>query len=89
VTTGAEWITTRFGTGRGSRLSHLIVVIFALFSVIGFLTYGFKGIGKFATDFLPWHFSRPREASRFQYRRDPDSQTRIAIQDWPLLDVLR
>jgi Na+/proline symporter len=57
VTTGAEWITTRFGTGRGSRLSHLIVVIFALFSVIGFLTYGFKGIGKFATDFLPWHFS--------------------------------
>jgi Na+/proline symporter len=57
VTTGAEWITTRFGTGRGSRLSHLIVVVFALFSVIGFLTYGFKGIGKFATDFLPWHFS--------------------------------
>ena len=57
VTTGAEWITTRFGTGRGARLSHLIVVIFALFSVIGFLTYGFKGIGKFATDFLPWHLS--------------------------------
>jgi Na+/proline symporter len=57
VTTGAEWITTRFGTGRGSRLSHLIVVIFALVSVIGFLTYGFKGIGKFATDFLPWHLS--------------------------------
>ena len=44
VTTGAEWITTRFGTGRGARLSHLIVVIFALVSVIGFLTYGFKGI---------------------------------------------
>jgi Na+/proline symporter len=57
VTTGAEWITTRFGTGRGSRLSHLIVVVFALVSVIGFLTYGFKGIGKFATDFLPWHLS--------------------------------
>ena len=57
VTTGAEWITTRFGSGRGSRLSHLIVVVFALVSVIGFLTYGFKGIGKFATDFLPWHLS--------------------------------
>lgn len=57
VTTGAEWITTRFGKGLGSRLSHLIVVIFALFSVIGFLTYGFKGIGKFAVDFLPWHLS--------------------------------
>ncbi len=57
VTTGAEWITTRFGTGRGAKLSHLIVVVFALVSVIGFLTYGFKGIGKFATDFLPWHLS--------------------------------
>jgi Na+/proline symporter len=57
VTTGAEWITTRFGTGRGARLSHLIVVVFALVSVIGFLTYGFKGIGKFASDFLPWHLS--------------------------------
>jgi len=54
VTTGAEWITTRFGTGRGARLSHLIVVIFALVSVVGFLTYGFKGIGKFASDFLPF-----------------------------------
>ena len=57
VTTGAEWITTRFGKGRGARLSHLIVVVFALVSVIGFLTYGFKGIGKFASDFLPWHLS--------------------------------
>ncbi len=57
VMTGAEWIRTRFGTGRGARFSHLIVVIYALVSVIGFLTYGFKGIGKFATDFLPWHLS--------------------------------
>jgi Na+/proline symporter len=57
VMTGAEWITTRFGKGRGARLSHIIVVIFALVSVTGFLTYAFKGIGKFATDFLPWHLS--------------------------------
>ncbi len=57
VTTGAEWIRTRFGTGRGAQLSHMIVVIYALVSVIGFLTYGFKGIGKFAVDFLPWHLS--------------------------------
>ena len=35
----------------------MIVVIYALVSVIGFLTYGFKGIGKFAVDFLPWHLS--------------------------------
>ena len=57
VMTGAEWITTRFGSGRGARLSHLIVVIYALVSVIGFLTYAFKGIGKFAINFLPWQLT--------------------------------
>ncbi len=53
VMTGAEWIKTRFGSGKGAALSHIIVVIFALISVIGFLSYGFKGIGKFAVAFLP------------------------------------
>jgi solute:Na+ symporter, SSS family len=53
VMTGAEWMKTRFGTGRGATLSHFVVVIFALISVIGFLSYGFKGIGKFAAAFLP------------------------------------
>jgi SSS family solute:Na+ symporter len=57
VMTGAEWIKTRFGDTRGARLSHLIVVIYALVSVIGFLTYAFKAIGKFATEFLPWQLS--------------------------------
>jgi solute:Na+ symporter, SSS family len=54
---GAAWIETRFGKGKGAQLSHLIVVIFALVSVVGFLSYAFKGIGKFATEFLPWHLS--------------------------------
>jgi len=53
VMTGAEWIRTRFGKGLAANLSHIIVVIFALVSVIGFLSYGFKGIGKFASAFLP------------------------------------
>jgi solute:Na+ symporter, SSS family len=53
VMTGAEWIKTRFGDGLGAKLSHIIVVVFALVSVIGFLSYGFKGIGKFAISFLP------------------------------------
>jgi SSS family solute:Na+ symporter len=57
VMTGAEWIKTRFGTGRGAQLSHLIVVIYAFVSIIGFFSYGFKGIGKFAANFLPWHLS--------------------------------
>jgi solute:Na+ symporter, SSS family len=57
VMTGAEWIKTRFGTGRGAQLSHIIVVIYAFVSIIGFFTYAFKGIGKFAQTFLPWHLS--------------------------------
>jgi Na+/proline symporter len=57
VMTGAEWIKTRFGTGRGAQLSHLIVVVYAFVSIIGFFTYGFKGIGKFAATFLPWNLS--------------------------------
>ncbi len=57
VLTGAEWITTRFGKGAGARQSHIIVVIFALISVIGFLAYAFVGIGKFAKIFLPWDLS--------------------------------
>ena len=57
VLTGAEWITTRFGTGKGANLAHISVVIFALVSVVGFLAYAFKGIGKFAQIFLPWDLS--------------------------------
>ena len=57
VMTGAEWLQTRFGDGKGARLSHLIVVIFALVSAIGFISYAFKGIGKFAETFLPWDLS--------------------------------
>lgn len=58
VITGAEWIRTRFGTGRGAQLSHLIVVLYAFVSIVGFFSYGFKGIGKFAATFLPWHLSQ-------------------------------
>lgn len=57
VMTGAQWIETRFGSGRGARLAHIIVVVFALVSVIGFIAYDFKGIGKFAKIFLPWDLS--------------------------------
>ncbi len=57
VMTGAEWIPTRFGYGRGGVLAHISVVAFALVSIIGFLAYGFAGIGKFVAPFLPWGFS--------------------------------
>ena len=54
VLTGAEWIQTRFGTDRGARLSHTIVVVYALIGVLGFLSYGFIGVGKFMEIFFPW-----------------------------------
>ncbi len=63
VMTGAEWIKTRFGTGRGAQLAHLIVVIYAFVSIIGFFSYAFKGIGKFATIFLPWHLTANQYAT--------------------------
>src|SRR5690606_38400361 len=57
VMTGAEWIRFRFGDTRGAHLAHMIVVAFALVNVVGFLAYGFIGIGKFAAEFLPWQLA--------------------------------
>ncbi len=58
VLTGAEWITTRFAQDTtGGKLAHLVTVIFSIVSIIGFLSYGFVGIGKFAKIFLPWDLS--------------------------------
>ena len=55
--TGAEWITTRFGSGNSGELSRAIIVIFALISVTSFIGYEFQGIGKFCKVFLPWDLS--------------------------------
>ena len=53
--TGAEWLRTRFGvTGQGVKGSHIIVIAFALISCLGFLAYGFVGLGKFMQIFIPW-----------------------------------
>lgn len=53
--TGAEWLATRFGkTGPGVGSSHKIVIAFALLSCLGFLAYGFIGLGKFIEIFIPW-----------------------------------
>ena len=59
VMTGAEWIKTRFGNGRGATLSHISIVAFAIIGVIGFLAYAFKGAGKFFSAFFPasWNLS--------------------------------
>ena len=52
--TGAEWITFRFGDGTAARLSHLIIVLFALILVLAYMAYGFLGIGKLAAQFIPF-----------------------------------
>ena len=55
ATTGAEWLQTRFGkTGPGVTGSHQIVIVFALLSCLGFMAYGFIGLGKFIEIFVPW-----------------------------------
>ncbi len=59
VSTGAEWITTRFGSGREAELSHTIIVLFAILLGLGYLAYGFIGIGKFVEIFLPWESVQP------------------------------
>ena len=59
VTTGAEWMLTRFGRGNYANKSHGIVVVFALISCLGFLAYGFIGLGKFVEIFVPWALVQP------------------------------
>jgi Na+/proline symporter len=53
--TGAEWLGTRFGlSGTGVKASHTVIVVFALISCLGFMAYGFIGLGKFIEIFIPW-----------------------------------
>ena len=58
--TGAEWLATRFGlSGKGVKGSHNVVVAFALIGCLGFLAYGFVGLGKFIEIFVPWDLVQP------------------------------
>jgi len=54
VSTGAEWIGTRFGYGSSAGLSHTVIVVFAILLGLGYLAYGFIGVGKFVEVFVPW-----------------------------------
>lgn len=56
VLTGAEWMHTRFSRVGGGEWAHLSVVLYAVVGVVGFLSYAFQGIGKFAAPFFPWGF---------------------------------
>ncbi|SFP92012.1 sodium:solute symporter family protein [Parafilimonas terrae] len=58
--TGAEWLASRFGLeGKGVKGSHTIIVAFALIGCLGFMAYGFIGLGKFIEIFVPWNMVQP------------------------------
>lgn len=59
ASTGAEWMLTRFGTGPDAMRSHKIIVAFALLSCLGFMAYGFIGLGKFIEIFIPIEAIQP------------------------------
>jgi solute:Na+ symporter, SSS family len=51
--TGAEWMRIRFGDGTGGKLSHIIVVVFAVVEVMISIGVFFTGIGGLAATLLP------------------------------------
>lgn len=57
VSTGAEWIGTRFGYDASAKASHTVIVIFAIIMGLGYLAYGFIGVGKFVEIFVPWEYT--------------------------------
>jgi SSS family solute:Na+ symporter len=67
VMTGAEWIRFRFGDSKGAQLSHIVVVVFALVNVLGFLAYSFIGAGKFAAGFMPWELATDPHTNEIYY----------------------
>ncbi len=59
VTTGAEWMLFRFGDTQRASRAHAIIIVFALVSCLGFMAYGFIGLGKFIEIFIPFQLLEP------------------------------
>ena len=53
VMTGAEWMVTRFGTGRGGVAARMAAALVAVITMSGMIGYAFQGIGKFAHVYVP------------------------------------
>ena len=53
VMTGAEWMVTRFGTGRAGQVAHSAYAILAVVTCVSFIGYAFQGIGKFSQVYIP------------------------------------
>jgi len=52
VMTGAEWMVTRFGTGRGGSVARTAYAIMAVITQASFIGYAFQGIGKFTSVYI-------------------------------------
>lgn len=52
--TGAEWMKTRFGSGRSGDLARFSYTLFAILTITALLGYGAIGMGKFGAIFLPF-----------------------------------
>ncbi|MEZ5428987.1 MAG: hypothetical protein R2747_22265 [Pyrinomonadaceae bacterium] len=52
--TGAEWMKTRFGTGKAGDLARLSYTLFAILTISALLGYTAIGMGKFGAIFLPF-----------------------------------
>src|SRR6476659_9233597 len=54
VMTGAEWMKTRFGTGKAGDIARLSYTLCAILTITALLGYGAIGMGKFGSIFLPF-----------------------------------
>lgn len=54
VMTGAEWMKTRFGSGKAGNIARLSYTLFAILTIAALLGYGAIGMGKFGSIFLPF-----------------------------------
>jgi solute:Na+ symporter, SSS family len=54
VITGSQWMTTRFGRGREGEAARGVMTFMAVVFSVSVIAYAFTGIGKFASEFLPW-----------------------------------
>ena len=52
--TGAEWMKTRFGSGKSGDLARFSYTLFAILTITALLGYGAIGMGKFGAIFLPF-----------------------------------
>lgn len=52
--TGAEWMEFRFGSGAGGQAARLASALALIVTTIGMLAYLIKGLGLFASMFLPF-----------------------------------